>query len=132
MNEEKRNLLSLTAELATSYIAGNAISSGALPNLISELHGALANLNGPQKADVPEPAVSVRRSVSNDRIVCLDCGKGHKMLKRHLMTSHGLTVDAYRTRWSLPGDYPVVAPDYAALRSTMARKYGLGRKAGKM
>ena len=131
MNENNRMLISMTADLAASYVAGNMIASSALPRLISELHVALTTLNGPPKAVVPEPAVPVRRSIRNDRIICLECGKDHKMLKRHLMTSHDLTVDGYRVRWSLPDDYPVVSPDYAALRSKMARKFGLGRKPGK-
>ena len=130
MNEENHTLLSMTADLAASYVAGNVIASTALPELINVLHVALAGLNGPPKTVVPAPAVPVRRSIRNDQIVCLECGKGHKMLKRHLMTSHGLTIDAYRIRRNLPDDYPVVSPDYAALRSKMAKKFGLGRKPG--
>jgi predicted transcriptional regulator len=127
MGEDNPDLLLLTAELAKSYLAGNSISADALPSLINELHQTLIKLNSPEEAAVQGPAVSVRRSIKNDQIICLECGKGHKMLKRHLKTSHDLTVGAYRERWNLPGDYPMVAPDYAERRSKLAKKIGLGQ-----
>ncbi len=128
---DNRSLLSATAELAASYVAGSRISIATLPQLIGDLHAALVNVSGPPEAVLPTPALSLRRSVRHDRIFCLDCGKGQKMLKRHLLRVHDLTADAYRKRWGLPGDYPLVSPDYAALRSKMARQSGLGRKPGK-
>jgi predicted transcriptional regulator len=102
----------------------------AAPTLIQNIYGALAGLGAAPQAEVkPEPAVSVRASVKNDHIVCLEDGKKMKMLKRHLMTDHGLTPAEYRTRWGLPADYPMVAPNYSATRSRLAKDNGLGRKA---
>ena len=80
--------------------------------------------------ELPEPAVSVRASLKKDHLVCLDCGRKLKVLKGHLMSEHDLTVEEYRSRWKLPGDYPMVAPDYAASRSDLAKKLGLGRRSG--
>ena len=129
MSDQKRDMLTLTAKLAKAYVAGNAIPSDALPSLIKELHQSLVNLTGKDKvAVVQQPAITVRQSIKHDRIICLECGKAHKMLKRHLATSHGLTVDEYRARWKLPGDYPLVAPDYAEARSQMAKRIGLGQQ----
>ena len=102
-----------------------------VPTLIQNVYGALAGLGVTPQAEVkPEPAVSVRSSVKNDHIVCLEDGKKMKMLKRHLMTDHGLTPVEYRARWSLPSDYPMVAPAYAEKRRNLAKKIGLGRKPG--
>ena len=130
MSDDNQDLLLMTAELIKSYISGNTVSPDALPGLIKELHQRLVNLNSPEAEAVLKSAVSIRRSIKNDQIICLECGKGHKMLKRHLTTSHGLTVDAYREHWNLPDNYPVVAADYAAQRSKIAKKIGLGRKPG--
>ncbi len=130
MSDDNQDLLLMTAELIKSYITGNTASPDALPSLIKELHQRLVNLNSPEAEAVLKPAVSIRRSIKNDQIICLECGKGHKMLKRHLTTSHGLTVDVYREHWNLPDNYPVVAADYAAQRSKIAKKIGLGRKPG--
>jgi len=102
-----------------------------VPALIQKVYGALAGLGAAPPAEVkPEPAVSVRSSVKNDHIVCLEDGKKMKMLKRHLMTDHGFTPAEYRTRWGLPTDYPMVAPDYAEKRRVLAKQIGLGRKPG--
>ncbi len=130
MSTDNRALLFLTADLVKSYVAKNPVASNQLPDLINQLHQTLAKLDGAGEKQNLEPAVSVRSSVKRDRIICLECAKGHKTLKRHLRIAHDLTVDAYRERWNLPYDYPVVAPDYAEERSKMAKKFGLGRKPG--
>ncbi len=131
MSADNKALLIMTAELAKSYVTGNTIASGDLPDLIKGFHQTLTNLGAAGQAPEREPAVSIRRSIKKDRIICLECGKGHKTLKRHLRTAHELTVDDYRARWKLAVDYPVVAPAYAEQRSKMAKKIGLGRKPGK-
>ncbi len=130
MTTDPQALLQMTADLAKSYIGKNLVSSSELPDLISQFHQSLTKLAGEAEAPKPEPAISVRRSIKKDRIFCIECGKGHKTLKRHLRTAHDLTVDEYRERWNLSFDYPIVAPDYAAQRSKMAKKFGLGRKPG--
>ncbi len=128
MDADNRTLLFLTADLAKSYLANNQVSSNQLPDLINELHQTLTNLDGTKEERNREPAVSIRRSVKKDRIICLECGNGYKTLKRHLRSTHGLTVDAYRERWRLPINYPVVAPVYAEQRSKLAKKIGLGKR----
>ncbi len=131
MADNDLQLIGMTAKLAQSYVAGNKISREELPDLIRDLHRTLVALDNPQPEDEQEPAVAVRRSVRKDQIICLECGKGHKILKRHLRTAHGLTVNEYRERWNLPPDYPVVASDYSSQRSKMAVEIGLGRQAEK-
>ena len=130
MDTDNHRLLFLTADLAKSYVANNQVSSNQLADLINQLHQTLANLDGTGEEQNRKPAVSIRRSVKKDQIICLECGKGHKILKRHLRAAHDLTLDGYRQRWKLPVDYPVVAPVYAEQRSKMAKKIGLGRKRG--
>ena len=124
-------LITLTSDIVTAHVANNDVDVADLAPLIQNVYGALAGL-GTQKVkeERPEPAVSVRSSVKNDHIVCLEDGKKMKMLKRHLMTDHGMTPDEYRQRWNLPADYPMVAPDYAEKRRELAKKIGLGRKPG--
>jgi predicted transcriptional regulator len=121
-------LLELTADIVGAYVAKNPVPVGALPDLIASVNSSLASLGSPPPEPVPEPAVNPKRSVHADYIVCLEDGKKFKSLKRHLMTHHGLTPDEYRAKWKLPGDYPMVAPNYAAARSALAKKMGLGRK----
>ena len=125
-------LIALTAEIVSSHVANNSVAVDELPLLIQNVHGALAGLGEtePVEEAPPEPAVSVRASVKPDHIVCLEDGKKMKMLKRHLMTDHGMTPDEYRARWNLPVDYPMVAPNYAETRRELAKKIGLGRKPG--
>ena len=120
--------LSLATKLATSYLGNNKVARDELPGLISRLHETLTKLESGEI--VREPAVPVDQSVKRNQIICLECGKGQKMLKRHLMSGHGLTADDYRARWGLARDYPLVAPNYAKQRSEMAKKIGLGRKPG--
>ena len=123
-------LLTLTADIVAAHVSNNSVAVNDLPNLIQNVHAALSEISGTASAPEPkpEPKVSIRSSVKPDYIVCLEDGKKLKMLKRHLQTSYGLTPDAYRTKWGLPRDYPMVAPSYAATRSGLAKKIGLGTK----
>ena len=125
-------LISLTADIVAAHVSNNSVAVSDLPNLISNVHGALTGLgsDGHALEAPPEPAVSVRASIKPDYIVCLEDGKKLKMLKRHLMTHYGLTPEDYRTKWGLPRDYPMVAPNYAEQRRSLAVKIGLGRKPG--
>ncbi len=131
MSKSDRDLLNLTTEIVSSYAGNNALATDQLGELISQVHRALAGLDGStaQEEQQAEPAVAVRRSVKNSEIICLDCGRGQKMLKRHLSTAHGLTPDEYRQKWKLRSNYPMVAPDYAQRRSEMAKRIGLGKTA---
>ncbi|GGD50743.1 transcriptional regulator [Erythrobacter arachoides] len=131
-NSASEVLITLTADIVTAHVANNNVDNNALPELIQSVYGALAGLGATAAPEEvrPEPAVSVRSSVKKDHIVCLEDGKKMKMLKRHLMTDHGMTPDEYRARWGLASDYPMVAPDYAAKRRDLAKKIGLGRKPG--
>ncbi len=131
MSNSDRDLLNLTTEIVSSYAGNNALATDQLGELINQVHRALAGLDGSteQEEQQAEPAVAVRRSITNNEIICLDCGHGQKMLKRHLSTAHGLTPDEYRQKWKLPSNYPMVAPDYAQRRSEMAKRIGLGKTA---
>ncbi|OYX63321.1 MAG: hypothetical protein B7Y88_13215 [Sphingomonadales bacterium 32-64-17] len=122
-------LLSLTAEIVIAHLDANQVAADELPRLITSVHEALAGLGAEaEEDDAPKPAVSVRTSIKPDYLVCLEDGRKLKTLKRHLMTSYGMTPDQYRARWNLPADYPMVAPAYAARRSELAKANGLGRK----
>jgi predicted transcriptional regulator len=125
-------LITLTSDIVAAHVSNNTISVEQVPTLISTVYGALAGLGEPASEEEtrPEPAVSIRASVKRDHLVCLEDGKKMKMLKRHLMTEHGMTPDEYRQRWGLGADYPMVAPDYAETRRDLAVKIGLGRKPG--
>jgi predicted transcriptional regulator len=124
-------LITLTSDIVAAHVSNNSVSVDEVPTLIQNIYGALAGLGVAPQAEVkPEPAVSVRSSIKNDHIVCLEDGKKLKMLKRHLMTDHGLSPADYRARWGLGADYPMVAPDYAEKRRTLAKEIGLGRKPG--
>ena len=122
-------LITLTSDIVAAHVSNNNVPVEDVPTLITTVYHALAGLGGaaPVIEEKPEPAVSVRASVKKDHIVCLEDGKKMKMLKRHLMTEHGMTPDEYRQRWGLGGDYPMVAPDYAETRRDLAKKIGLGR-----
>jgi len=128
----KETLITLTSDIVAAHVSNNSVSVEEVPVLIQSIYGALASLGGEgtTTAEAPEPAVSVRSSVKRDHIVCLEDGKKMKMLKRHLMTDHGMTPAEYRARWNLPSDYPMVAPAYAEKRRDLAKKIGLGRKPG--
>jgi predicted transcriptional regulator len=119
------------AKIVSAYAKRNALAADQLPALIATVHAALVSIEGggpPAPAIGPEPAVPIRRSVQPEAITCLDCGHRQKTLKRHLMTAHHLTPAAYRERWGLKSDYPMVAPNYAARRSEMAKSFGLGQR----
>ena len=119
----------LTTKIVASHVANNSVVVGNLPKLIQQVFEALSNVSsGSASPERPRPAVPIRRSVTPDFIVCLEDGKKLKMLKRHLKTSYGLTPNEYRERWGLAADYPMVAPSYAAQRSALAKKIGLGTK----
>lgn len=120
------DLLALTAEIVSAHVTNNAVRAADLPQLIHDVHRALADLGG--AAPAGRPAVPVKQSVLPDYIVCLEDGKKLKMLRRHLKTAYGLTPEQYRERWHLPADYPMVAPNYAKTRSRLAKKIGLGTR----
>ena len=123
-------LLTLTADIVAAHVSNNSVAVNDLPNLIQNVHAALSGISGGGKmAETrPEPAVSIRSSIKPDYIVCLEDGKKLKMLKRHLMTHYNMTPDEYRRKWGLSGDYPMVAPNYAEQRRTLAKSIGLGTK----
>jgi predicted transcriptional regulator len=123
-------LLTLTADIVAAHVSNNSVAVNDLPNLIQNVHSALSGISGTSAAPEarPEPKTSIRSSVKPDYVVCLDCGKRQKMLKRHLMTNHAMTPDDYRQRWGLSSDYPMVAPNYAEQRRALAKSIGLGTK----
>ena len=123
-------LLTLTADIVAAHVSNNSVAVNDLPNLIQNVHGALTGISSSSSAPEarPEPKVSIRSSIKPDYIVCLEDGKKQKMLKRHLMTNHGMTPDEYRQKWGLAADYPMVAPNYAEQRRTLAKSIGLGTK----
>jgi predicted transcriptional regulator len=121
--------MQLTAQVVTAYIGNNHLQPAALPDLIRSVHDTLAMLGQPPAAPAAKaPAVDPKKSIHQEFIICLEDGKRFKSLKRHLMTYYGLTPEAYRAKWALPGDYPMVAPAYATRRSALATKAGLGRR----
>ena len=125
-------LIELTADVVAAYVSNNPVPVGELSNLIADVHAALGRVSGPAEQPQPfekqKPAVNPKRSVHDDYIVCLEDGKKFKSLKRHLMTHYGMSPDEYREKWGLDASYPMVAPNYAAARSQLAKKMGLGRK----
>ena len=123
-------LITLTADIVSAHVSNNSVSVNDLPTLIQNVHNALSSLGTPvaEPEVKQEPAVSVRSSIKPDYIVCLEDGKKLKMLKRHLMTHYQMTPDQYRQKWNLAADYPMVAPNYAEQRRSLAKKIGLGTK----
>lgn len=125
-------LIELTADVVSAYVSNNPVPVGELPALIGQVHAALKGTAGAgvsaEEPEVRKPPVSIRKSVTPDYIICLEDGKKFKSLKRHLSTHYGLTPEDYRAKWGLPADYPMVAPNYAATRSALAKTMGLGRK----
>ena len=121
-------LLEFTASIVAATVENNRISTNDVAGLIVSVHDALAKLSSPKVAEAPIPAVSVRSSVKPDSLTCLECGAVQKALKRHLGNSHGLTPAEYRTKWSLPASYPMVAPNASAARSAASVARGFGRK----
>ena len=130
MDSTDDTLLTLTADIVAAHVSNNSVAVNDLPQLIANVHSALAGLGGASSLPEakPEPKVPVRSSIKPDYIVCLEDGKKLKMLKRHLMTHYQMTPDQYRQRWGLNSDYPMVAPNYAEQRRTLAKAIGLGTK----
>jgi predicted transcriptional regulator len=129
-NEMQETFITLTADIVAAHVSNNSVAVNDLPTLIANVHMALSGLGTPAKAPEvkQEPAVSIRASIKPDYIVCLEDGKKLKMLKRHLMTHYNMTPDQYRAKWNLASDYPMVAPNYAEQRRTLAKSIGLGTK----
>lgn len=123
------SLIDFTADIVAAYVSNNSVAAAELPALIESVHRALGQLGAPAAPPVEElkPAVPLKKSVTPEYIICLEDGKKFKSLKRHLRTSYGMTPEAYREKWGLPKDYPMVAPAYAAARSELAKNMGLGQ-----
>ena len=122
-------LLEFTAEIVAAHAGNNMVAQDDLPRLIQDVYKTLSELGGAEPGqERPKPAVAIKKSIYPDYIVCLEDGKKLKMLKRHLKTAYNLTPEGYRQRWGLSADYPMVAPNYAKVRSSLAKKIGLGTK----
>lgn len=131
IKSEIDRIVELTVDVVSAYVSNNPIPVGELPAVIGQVHAALqSRLNGAneEKLETLKPAVLIRRSITPDYIISLEDGKKFKSLKRHLSAHYGMTPDEYRAKWNLPADYPMVAPNYAAARSALAKSMGLGRK----
>ena len=133
MNENTSGgtFIKLTADIVSAYVSNNSVPSSDLPALIGQVHSALTRVSsgqGESPAEPPKPAVSIKKSITADHIVCLEDGKKFKSLKRHLRTQYNMTPEQYREKWGLPADYPMVAPNYAAARSHLAKQMGLGQQ----
>lgn len=133
MQEEgSKNAVKLAASIVSAYISNNSLPMAELPVLISSVHAVVAKLagnsSGPAPAEPQRPAVTIKKSISDDYIVCLEDGRKFKSLKRHLRTRYNMTPEQYRAKWQLPADYPMVAPAYAQTRSRMAKDMGLGQQ----
>ncbi|HEX4889827.1 MAG TPA: MucR family transcriptional regulator [Alphaproteobacteria bacterium] len=129
--DTKNALIDMTAEIVSAYVGNNEISAAELPSLIQQVYVSLADVSQGVVVNENEPlkpAIAVKRSVSSDYIVCLEDGKKFKSLKRHLRAHYDMSPDEYRAKWGLPKDYPMVAPNYAQARSTLAKQMGLGQK----
>ena len=123
--------IALTADIVSAYVSNNTVPANDIPNLINQVHLALLRVSGGQNETQPEPlkpAISVKKSITPEYIVCLEDGKKFKSLKRHLRTQYNMTPEQYREKWQLPTDYPMVAPNYAEARSQLAKKMGLGQQ----
>ncbi|RUV19897.1 MucR family transcriptional regulator [Mesorhizobium sp. M7A.F.Ca.MR.245.00.0.0] len=130
MEDKSLRLIELTAGIVSAYIANNPVPVAQLPDLIASVSASVRKLDGPEIVAATvrqEPAVNPKKSIFPDHIICLEDGKRFKSLKRHLRTDFGLTPDEYRAKWDLPSDYPMVAPNYSATRSALAKQTGLGR-----
>jgi MucR family transcriptional regulator, transcriptional regulator of exopolysaccharide biosynthesis len=130
-NSSGASYIQLTAEIVSAYVSNNSVPAADLSSLIDQIHSALTRVSSGQSevgSEPLKPAVSVKKSITPDHIVCLEDGKKFKSLKRHLRTQYGMTPEQYREKWSLPADYPMVAPNYAAARSQLAKQMGLGQQ----
>jgi predicted transcriptional regulator len=130
VTDDGKKIISWTTDIVASHLQNNSVAISDLPILIKTVHDSLATLAGEGPVEKPQPAVSVRRSVTPDFIICLEDGRKLKMLKRHLATAYGMSPEDYRDKWGLPADYPMVAPNYARQRSSLAKKIGLGKRRG--
>ena len=133
-NTDNDILIEITSDIICAYVSNNAVTQEGLPSLISSVYTALKEVDKVEEAEeaVPlRPAVSVKKSITPDYIICLEDGKKFKSLKRHLRTHYNMSPEEYREKWSLPADYPMVAPSYASARSELAKKMGLGQQARK-
>jgi predicted transcriptional regulator len=123
--------IELTAEIVSAYVSNNTVPAGEIPSLINQVHAALSRVSG-KSGDAPaeplKPAISLKKSITPEHIVCLEDGKKFKSLKRHLRTQYNMTPEQYREKWGLSADYPMVAPNYAAARSQLAKQMGLGQQ----
>ena len=130
--DAKPDLIELAARIVAAYVGNNAVATAELPKLIADVHRALAQtVNGATAAEEPadsRPAVNIKKSITQDYLICFEDGKKFKSLKRHLRTHFNLTPEQYREKWGLPPDYPMVAPNYASARSKLARNMGLGQR----
>jgi predicted transcriptional regulator len=130
-NPGESSYIQLTANIVSAYVSNNTVPSAEIPSLIGQIHSALLRVSGgqaPTPAEPLKPAVPLKRSITSDYLVCLEDGKKFKSLKRHLRTQYGMTPEQYREKWALPPDYPMVAPNYAAARSQLAKQMGLGQQ----
>ena len=127
-----KNFIELTASIVSAYLSNNSTPAAEIPNLISQVHGALVRISSGRTETPPlepaKPAVSLKKSIAPDYLVCLEDGKRFKSLKRHLRTQYNMTPEQYREKWGLPADYPMVAPNYAVARSQLAKQMGLGQQ----
>jgi MucR family transcriptional regulator, transcriptional regulator of exopolysaccharide biosynthesis len=126
-----QNYIELTADIVSAYVSNNSVSAGDIPGLINQVHSALMRVSGGQietPAEPLKPAVPIKKSITPEYLVCLEDGKKFKSLKRHLRTQYNVTPEQYREKWGLPPDYPMVAPNYAAARSQLAKQMGLGQQ----
>jgi predicted transcriptional regulator len=131
MTDSNGTFIALTAEIVSAYVSNNTVPASDIPGLINQVHAALSRVAG-KPADAPseplKPAVSLKKSITPEHIVCLEDGKKFKSLKRHLRTQYNMTPEQYREKWGLSADYPMVAPNYAAARSQLAKQMGLGQQ----
>jgi predicted transcriptional regulator len=130
-NPKSGDFIELTADIVSAYVSNNTVAAGDIPNLINQVHSALVRVSGGHgeaPSDALKPAVQVKKSITPEYIVCLEDGKKFKSLKRHLRTQYNITPEQYREKWGLAADYPMVAPNYAAARSQLARQMGLGQQ----
>jgi predicted transcriptional regulator len=131
---ESANFIGLTANIVSAYVSNNTVAASDVPALINQVHAALMRVTsapGGAFAEPPRPAVAIKRSITPEHIVCLEDGKKFKSLKRHLRSQYNMTPEQYREKWGLPADYPMVAPNYAAARSELAKQMGLGQQRGR-
>lgn len=131
---QEEDLVTLTADIVSAHVANNHVSVGDIADLIGNVHGALAALGeapAPEEPERKKALVSVRASIKPDHLVCMECGRRQKTLKRHLAIAHGMTPDQYRADYGLPATYPMVAPNYSEQRRALAKSLGLGRKPGR-